>query len=59
MANQEQHSTIQTVFVSHQIGKDGKPVTNVVAYRNGHKISDQQSKKNVRKYAGEPTAPRA
>ncbi len=45
MANQEQHSTIQTVFVSHQIGKDGKPVTNVVAYRNGHKISDQQAKK--------------
>jgi hypothetical protein len=34
----------QTVYVNVQRDKNGKPVYNVVAYRNGKKLSDKQAK---------------
>lgn len=35
---------IQTVYISSTKNKQGKPVVNIVAYRNGKKLSDKEAK---------------
>ena len=35
---------VQAVYINRTVDKDGKPVVNVVAYKNGKKLSDQEAK---------------
>ena len=50
---------IQTFFISsetHTTGKDGKPVINVVAYKNGQKVSNKEAQKLYKKMRGDQIA---
>jgi hypothetical protein len=46
---QQADTNIQTVYVNRTTGKHGKPVVNIVAYKNGAKLTNEEARKMYQK----------